>query len=402
MLSPVDGALKDLKVLDLSRILAGPFAAQLLGDLGADVVKIERPGPGDDTRAWGPPFTAGGDSAYFLCANRNKRGVAVDLATDDGRDLVRELARGADVLVENFRTGTMARLGLDLDRLREDNPRLVTCSITGFGSTGPAAGRAGYDNVIQAEGGFVSITGDADGEGFKVGVAVADLASGLYAATAILAAIHRRAATGRGDHVEVALYDAQLSLLANVGSAWMVSGDPPRRHGNAHPTIVPYQPFATADGRLMLACGNDGQFRALAGALDRDAWVEDPRFATNPDRVRNRDALVPLVAERFATRTTAEWIETLGACGVPCGPVHDVPAALGSAQARARDQVVAWPDDGAGPLRLPGTVPRLASAPVGVRRRPPRLGEHTDEVLREHLGYDDARIAALRASGAVA
>jgi crotonobetainyl-CoA:carnitine CoA-transferase CaiB-like acyl-CoA transferase len=402
MLSPMDGALTDLTVLDLSRVLAGPFAAQLLGDLGADVVKVERPGVGDDTRAWGPPFTVAGESAYFLCANRNKRSVAIDLASPDGCATVRALARRADVVLENFRTGTMARLGLDLDRLRADNPRLVTCSITGFGTTGPEAGRAGYDNVIQAEGGFVSITGDAASEGFKVGVAVADLAAGLYAATAILAAIHRRARTGRGDHVEVALFDAQLSLLANVGSAWLVSNEAPRRHGNAHPTIVPYQPFATADGRLMLACGNDRQFRTLSEVLGRPAWAEDPRFRTNPARVEHRATLIPLVAGRFATRTTSAWIEALGTRGVPCGPVNDIPTALDSAQARARDQVVEWPDDGAGPLRLPGTVPRLADAPVGVRRRPPRLGEHTDEILRDLLEYDDDRIAALRAAGAIA
>jgi len=393
--------LSDLRVLDLSRILAGPWATQLLGDLGADVVKVERPGAGDDTRAWGPPFTADGESAYFLCANRNKRSVAVDVSVEAGREIVRDLAARSDVVVENFRTGTLERLGIGLEDLRDLNPRLVTCSITGFGVVGPESGRAGYDNVIQAEGGFVSITGEPDGPGYKVGVAVADLAAGLYAATAILAAVHRRARTGRGEHVEVALFDAQLALLANVASAWLVSGEPPRRHGNAHPTIVPYQPFPTADGEIMLAVGNDAQFRALCEALGQPAWADDPRYETNPARVAHRDELVPRLAAIFATRTTREWMRELRRRRIPRGPVNDVPTALSSEQAAARGAVVDWPDDGAGGVRFPGPVPWIDGRPAAVRRRPPRLGEHTDEVLRDLLGYDDARVAALREDGTI-
>jgi crotonobetainyl-CoA:carnitine CoA-transferase CaiB-like acyl-CoA transferase len=395
------GALDGLLVLDLSRVLAGPYATQLLGDLGARIVKVEQPGRGDETRAWGPPFTPGGQSAYFLCANRNKESLTLDLKTPAGQAVLRDLARRADVLVENFKVGTLAALGLGYESLRAENPGLVYCAITGYGQDGPYAERPGYDTVIQAQGGLMSVTGPADGEPSKVGVAVVDITAGLYAAASILAALRHRERTGAGQLVDIALLDVQLSWLANVGSAYLVSGQQPRRYGNGHGTIVPYQPFAAADGSLMLAVGNDGQFARLCAALGRPEWAADPRFATNPARVAHRAELVALIGAALAGRTVAEWADALLAAGVPCGPVNDIPAALADPHVAARGLLREVADGAGETVRLIGPAPKLSATPAEVRSAPPRLGEHSAAVLRDLLGYDEAQVAELRAGGVI-
>ena len=398
-------ALSYITVLDLSRVLAGPYATMTLGDFGAEVIKVEQPGRGDDSRHWGPPFTAGGQSAYFLCANRNKRSLTLNLKAQAGRTIFRQLAAQADVVVENFKAGGMERLGLGCESLRADNPGLIYCAITGYGQSGPDHALPGYDTVIQAQGGIMSITGPTtagtDGEPYKVGVAIADITAGLHAAVAILSALQHRARTGEGQQIDIALYDTQLSWLANVASSYLLSGEPPLRYGNAHGTVVPYQTFATADGYLMLAVGNDNQFAALAQAIGELSWSDDPRFATNPARVQHRDALIPALSSHFRTRTTSEWIERLRAAGVPCGPVNDIPTALDSPQAQHR-QVVQHVTDGNGdniPQIAP--VPKLDRSPPRIHRPPPLLGEHTDEVLREKLGLTPEKIDSLRESGVI-
>ena len=398
-------ALSHITVLDLSRVLAGPYATMTLGDFGAEVIKVEQPGRGDDSRHWGPPFTAGGQSAYFLCANRNKRSLTLNLKAQAGRTIFRQLAAQADVVVENFKAGGMERLGLGCESLRADNPGLIYCAITGYGQSGPDHALPGYDTVIQAQGGIMSITGPTtagtDGEPYKVGVAIADITAGLHAAVAILSALQHRARTGEGQQIDIALYDAQLSWLANVASSYLLSGEPPLRYGNAHGTVVPYQTFATADGHLMLAVGNDSQFAALAKAVGEPSWSDDARFATNPARVQHRDALIPALSSHFQTRTTSEWIERLRAAGVPCGPVNDIPTALESPQAQHR-QVVQTVTDGNGDnIPLIGPVPKLDRSPPRIFRPPPLLGEHTDEVLREKLALTPEKIDSLRASGVI-
>ncbi|MFN8471319.1 MAG: CaiB/BaiF CoA-transferase family protein [Anaerolineae bacterium] len=395
------GALADLFVLDLTRVLAGPYGTMVLSDFGARVVKVEQPGVGDDTREWGPPFTPSGESAYFLCVNRNKESLTLDLKSETGRDILRRLAARADVLIENFKVGTMARIGLGYDDLRQINPGLIYCAITGYGQNGPYRDRPGYDVVIEAQGGIMSLTGPADGEPFKVGVAIVDITAGLYAVTSILAALHHRSRTGEGQFIDIALFDTQLGWLANVASAYLVSGQPPRRWGNAHATIVPYETFPTSDGWMMVAVGNDHQFAALCRVIGRGEWPTDPRFATNRDRVANRVTLVADLQAVFRTRPTAAWIEALLDVGIPCGPVNDVPTALNDPQTEARNmvQIVHHPSDG--DLRVVGPVPKLSLTPAAVRSAPPHLGEHTDSLLSELLEYDEATIAALRANGVI-
>ncbi|RLT37081.1 MAG: CoA transferase [Chloroflexi bacterium] len=394
----MDKALADLTVLDLSRVLAGPYGTMVLGDLGAQVIKVEQPGRGDDTRQWGPPFTAHGQSAYFLSVNRNKRSITLNLKSEEGRAILRCLAAQADVLIENFKVGVMESLGLGYAALRDLNPGLIYCSITGYGQTGPYKDRPGYDTVIQAQGGLMSITGPAEesGEPFKVGVAIVDVSAGLFAVIGILAALHYRQRTGQGQQIDIALYDAQLGWLANVASAYLLSGQPPQRYGNAHATIVPYQTFATADGHLMLAVGNDGQFRALCGALAVGYLADDPRFATNPNRVANRDALVSLLARLFCQQPTHFWIERLLDVDVPCGPVDDVPTALSSPQTQARQMVQQVIDSAGDAISLVGPVIKLSDTPAAIYSAPPHLGEQTEEILREKLGLGAEEITELR------
>jgi crotonobetainyl-CoA:carnitine CoA-transferase CaiB-like acyl-CoA transferase len=399
-------ALAGVRVLDLTRVLAGPWSTQVLADLGADVIKVERPGSGDDTRGWGPPFlrdAAGNEtaeSAYFLCANRNKRSLTVDISTDDGQAIIRRLAMQSDVLVENFKVGDMARYGLDAATLRAANPRLVYCSITGFGQDGPYAQRAGYDFAVQGLGGLMSVTGAAQGEPQKVGVAVADLFTGLYATVAILAALRHRDATGEGQVIDMALLDAQVAMLANLGSHYLVGGDVPPRQGNAHANIVPYQVFVVADGHIIVAVGNDRQFARLCDLLDEPALATDARFTTNAERVRCRDVLVPMLQAHFLQRDRRAWLSLLEAAGIPCGPVNDLADVFADPQVRARGMVVEVPHPHAGALPLVGSPITLSATPVESPRAPPLLGQHTDNVLRE-AGYSDDEVAALRSRGAI-
>jgi formyl-CoA transferase/CoA:oxalate CoA-transferase len=394
-----DGALAGVRVLDLSRILSGPFASMILADLGADVIKVEDTRMGDDTRQWGPPFQ-GDDAAYFLSVNRNKRSISVDLKSAKGRDAVQRLAERADVLLENFRPGTAARLGLGYEELSARNPGLVYASISGYGHTGPYAERAGYDAVAQAMSGIMSVTGEAGGAPVRMGTSGADLGAGMWAVIGVLAALNARRETGRGQHVDISLLDGQVAWLTYVAGGYFATGETPRRYGSAHPSIVPYQALATADGHLMVAVGNDGLWRRFAVALGVEELAEDPRFATNPDRVQHRDELIPLLEEALATRTSAEWAELLNEAGVPAGPINTVPEALAHPQVLAREMVVEAEHPVAGRLRMLGSPVKLSAHPPTVRSAPPGLGEHTDEVLAE-LGLTAGEIAAMRSEGAI-
>ncbi|QGZ41607.1 CaiB/BaiF CoA transferase family protein [Pseudoduganella flava] len=403
------GALAHLRVLDLSRVLAGPWCSQNLADLGADVIKIERPGAGDDTRAWGPPYAKDADgrdtkeAAYYLSANRNKRSVTLDISTPEGQQIVRELASQSDVVLENYKVGQLKRYGLDYESLREVKPDLVYCSVTGFGQDGPYAHRAGYDFLIQGMGGLMSVTGERDdlpgGGPQKAGVALTDLMTGMYATIAILAALAHRDRTGEGQYIDMALLDVQVAMLANQGSNYLNSGKPPKRWGNAHPNIVPYQTFACADGHIIVATGNDGQYQKFVEAGGRPELAGDPRFATNPLRVQNRDVLVPLLAAMVLERTRDEWIALLEGVGVPCGPINDLHDVFANPQVQAREMVVDVPHPTAGSTKLVRSPMRLSGTPADVRTAPPTLGQHTEDVLCGLLGRSLEDVAALRARG---
>ncbi len=405
------GALSHIRVLDLTRVLAGPWCAQTLADFGADVIKVERPGAGDDTRHWGPPYLKDADgadtaeAAYYLAANRNKRSVTIDIATPEGQQIVRELAAQSDVVLENYKVGQLKKYGLDYESLRAVKPDLVYCSVTGFGQTGPYAHRAGYDFIVQGIGGFMSITGERDGEPGggpqKAGVAIADLATGLYSTIAVLAALAHRDRTGEGQYIDMALLDVQVALLANMNTNFLASGKPPVRWGNAHPNIVPYQTFQTSDGWIIVAVGNDGQFRKFVEAGGRPELADDERFATNPSRVRHRDTLVPILAEMVKTRGKADWIGVLEAAGVPCGPINDLDEVFDNEQVVARGMQVALPHPCGADVQLVRNPIRMSATPPDARTAPPLLGAQTDDVLRDMLGYDDARIAALKAKQAI-
>jgi crotonobetainyl-CoA:carnitine CoA-transferase CaiB-like acyl-CoA transferase len=381
--------LEGIQVLDLSRVLAGPWATQLLADLGAGVTKVERPGTGDETRAWGPPWLPGGgrESSYFASANRNKRSIAVDFREAKGREIVRALAAKSDVVVENFKAGGLRPYGLDYASLAALNPALVYCSITGFGQEGPGAGRPGYDLLVQATGGLMSVTGRPDGEPgagpLKAGVALVDVITGLYASSAILAALFERTRSGRGQHVDVALFDAQVAALANQSLACLVTGEAPRRMGNAHPSIVPYEDFPARDGRVVLAVGNDRQFRDLASALGEPKLADDPRFATNAARVEHRAELVPLLSALTARRTPADWVRLLEPLGVPCGAIRDLVEVFDDPETKARGLARTIRRDSGEEVPTVANPIRFSRTPVEYRTAPPRLGEHTDEVLRE-------------------
>jgi len=402
-------ALGHIRVLDLSRVLAGPWCSQNLADLGADVIKIERPGSGDDTRAWGPPYAKDADgndtteAAYYLAANRGKRSVTVDIASIEGQALVRELVIHADVMLENFKVGHLARYGLDYATLRAIKPDLVYCSITGFGQDGPYAHRAGYDFLIQGMGGFMSITGERDdlpgGGPQKAGVAITDLMTGMYATVAVLAALTHRDRTGEGQHIDMALLDVQVAMLANMASNYHTSGKAPKRWGNAHANIVPYQTFACCDGHIIVATGNDSQYQKFVTTGGRAELAFDARFATNALRVQHRAVLVPLLDAMVALRPRGEWIALLEAVGVPCGPINDLADVFENPQVRARGLAIDIAHPSAGKVTLVRSPMTLSVTPTRFDKAPPLLGQHTDDVLRDVLGRSDKDITALRARG---
>jgi len=406
--------LAGVRVLDLSRVLAGPWCTQTLADLGADVIKIERPmrngAGGDDTRSWGPPFLKDranhdtAEAAYYLGTNRNKRSVTVDIAQPEGQALIRRMVGECDVFIENFKVGDMARYGLDAATLRAEYPRLVYCSVTGFGQTGPYRERAGYDYAVQGMGGLMSVTGERDdlpgGGPQKVGVAVADLFTGMYASVAILAALRHRDATGEGQVIDMALLDTQVAMLANLGSNYLATGVAPQRMGNAHQNIVPYQVFETADGHLILAVGNDGQFTKFCGVAGRPDLAQDPRYAKNADRVRHRGTLVPLLAEILKSRKKHDWLSALEAAKVPCGAINNLEEVFADPHVQSRGMTVAMPHPLTDSLRLVASPMKLSATPVQYRRPPPLLGEHTNEVLHE-LGWSADEVEALRNLGAI-
>ncbi|OYY05729.1 MAG: CoA transferase [Acidocella sp. 35-58-6] len=400
--------LHGIRVLDLSRVLAGPWAGQTLADLGAEVIKIERPGAGDDTRAWGPPFLPDaqnpenrGESAYYLAANRGKISVTIDFAKPGGQALIKRLAAQSDILLENFKLGGLTKLGLGPEQLLALNPRLIYGSITGFGQTGPYAARAGYDFLMQGMGGLMSLTGEPDGEPMKVGVAVTDVFTGMYATTAILAALNERHASGLGQHIDIALFDVQIATLANQISSYLVSGEQPPRHGNAHPSIVPYQVFKTSDGYTILAIGNDEQFRRFCAIANAPELAESPDYSTNPARVKHRDILVPLLQAIMQTRNTTQWISELEPAAVPCGPINQLPELDTNAQITARHIFKTIPHPTGGTMRSVASPMRFSRSATHDNTAPPTLGQHTREILTSHLGATEAELTRWQQEGII-
>ena len=398
MQSAHQSLLEGVRVLDLSRVLAGPYCTMLLGDLGADIIKVEAPGLGDDTRHWGPPFTQGGESAYFLCVNRNKRSLTLNLKTEQGLQILRQLVSQSDILVENFRVDTMEKWGLGYDALQILHPGLIYCTITGYGYTGPYRHLPGYDFIIQAQGGLMSITGPEDGEPYKVGVAIADITAGLFACNAILAALFEHQRSGAGQRIDISLLDLQLAWLANVGSNYLVSGEKPGRYGNAHPNIVPYQTFRARDGYFALAIGNDAQWRQFCEVVGSNAWGDDPHFSTNADRVRNRSHLIPLLDDLFVQFEINHWLSILGAVGIPCGPINSIDQVMDDPQVRARGMVVDVDHPSAGSIKMVASPLNIPTSQPVVRYPPPVLGEHTTQILHELLGMDEKSVVDLRES----
>ena len=399
-------ALSHLRVLDLTRVLAGPWCTQNLADLGADVIKVERPGVGDDTRSWGPPYAkdvAGNNSteaAYYLTANRGKRSITLDIASPEGQQVIRHLVLQSDVVIENYKVDQLKKYGLDYASLSAMKPDLVYCSITGFGQTGPYASRSGYDFIIQGMGGLMSVTGERDdlpgGGPQKAGVAIADLMTGMYATIAVMAALTHRDRTGEGQYIDMALLDVQVAMLANMGSNYLSSGTAPKRWGNAHANIVPYQTFATSDGHIIVAAGNDGQYRKFVQAGERPELATDPRFLTNPQRVELRDTLVPLLAEMVRKKTKAEWLELLENAGVPCGPINKLDEVFDDPQVKARECAIQLAHPTADSVKLVASPMRMSVTPVQYDKAPPLLGQHTDQVLQELLGYSAEQLNQLR------
>jgi formyl-CoA transferase len=405
------GALSHIRVLDLSRVLAGPWCAQNLADLGADVIKVERPGSGDDTRHWGPPFVKDAqgketeESAYFICINRNKRSITVDISKPEGQEIIRQLAAESDVVIENYKVGALSKYGLDYESLKKIKPDLIYCSITGFGQTGPYANRPGYDFIIQGMGGFMSVTGEADDfEGAspqKSGVAIADIFTGMYASTAILAAIVHRDHAGEGQYIDMSLLDTQIAVMANVSSAYLTSGEVPKRWGNASAIIVPYQTFPTSDGWMIVGAGNDSQYRHFVTVGGEAHLADNPLYVTNPLRVQHRKQLIPLLEVMTRQKTKAEWIALLEKANVPCGPINNIKEVFENEQVIARNVQIDVPHPTAGTMKLVASPMKLSQTPTEVRMAPPTLGQHTNEVLQERLNFNAETIEELRRKGII-
>lgn len=404
-------ALGHIRILDLTRVLAGPWCAQNFADLGAEVIKVERPGNGDDTRSWGPPYLRdqNGDNtteaAYYLAANRGKQAITVDISTPEGQEIIRKLAAQSDVVLENYKVGQLKKYGLDYASLKEIKPDLIYCSITGFGQDGPYAHRAGYDFIVQGMGGFMSLTGERDdlpgGGPQKAGVAIADLMTGMYATIAVMAALTHRDRTGEGQYIDMALLDVQVAMLANMNTNYLASGKPPVRWGNAHPNIVPYQTFATSDGHIIVAAGNDGQYKKFVAAGGEEQLATDERFCTNPARVANREVLIPLLAEMVKRKSRQEWIALLEDAGVPCGPINRLDDVFNDPQVKARGMQITLPHPSAGSVKLVGSPMKLSATPPDYQSPPPLLGQHTDQILKSVLGYDDEQLSQLKQRGII-
>ena len=404
-------ALGHIRILDLTRVLAGPWCAQNFADLGAEVIKVERPGNGDDTRSWGPPYLRdqNGDNtteaAYYLAANRGKQAITVDISTPEGQEIIRKLAAQSDVVLENYKVGQLKKYGLDYASLKEIKPDLIYCSITGFGQDGPYAHRAGYDFIVQGMGGFMSLTGERDdlpgGGPQKAGVAIADLMTGMYATIAVMAALTHRDRTGEGQYIDMALLDVQVAMLANMNTNYLASGKPPVRWGNAHPNIVPYQTFATSDGHIIVAAGNDGQYKKFVAAGGEEQLATDERFCTNPARVANREVLIPLLADMVKRKSRQEWIALLEDAGVPCGPINRLDDVFNDPQVKARGMQITLPHPSAGSVKLVGSPMKLSATPPDYQSPPPLLGQHTDQILKSVLGYDDEQLSQLKQRGCI-
>jgi formyl-CoA transferase len=394
-------ALEDIKVLDLSRVLAMPYCSMMLGDLGAQIIRVERPGIGDETRHWGPPWV-GDQSAYYLCTNRNKKSITVDLKKKEGQEIILQLAKRSDILLENFLPGSLAEMGLGYDQIRAVNPAIIYASVTGYGQDGPYRDLPGFDFIIQAQGGLMSIIGEGDGPPMKVGVAIVDITAGLFTCSAVLAALHHRERTGIGQRIDIALLDSQVAWLANQASNYLISGKVPRRMGNAHPNIVPYEAYETKDGTsIALGVGNDNQWQKFCKLARLENLIHDPRYATNPKRVENRRELVSFLQEIFRKKTSAEWLRILAEAEVPCGPINTIDRVFADPQVLARGMLVEMEHPVDGKYRVVGSPMKLSETPVQYKTPPPRLGEHTEEVLREILGYDPAQISRLREEKAI-
>ncbi|MCE7860792.1 MAG: CoA transferase [Chloroflexi bacterium CFX2] len=399
--------LNGIRILDITRALAGPYCTMMLGDLGADVIKVERPGVGDETRGWGPPFVGEpygnypGESAYFIAANRNKRSITVNIQSREGQDILRKLAGVCDVLVENYRTGDLDKLGLGYAEMHVLNPRLIYCSVSGYGRTGPYADRPGYDAVLQAEGGMMSVTGSVEGPQSRVGIPIIDITSGMFASTAILAALRARDVTGEGQLVDISLFDSHLALLTNVASNYLVGGKPPKRLGNAHPNLVPYDSFQACDSWFVLGVANEKQWGILCDVLNRPEWKTDSRFETNRRRVENRSILAEELNKIFSRQNADHWLEQLVKAGLPCGRINTVPEVFDLPHARARDMILESEHASAGTLKLPGFPYKFSSTPAAIQKPPPMLGEHTEEVLKGLLNFSAEDVAALKDKGAI-
>jgi formyl-CoA transferase len=399
--------LENIRVLDLSRAMAGPFCTMMLGDLGADVIKVELPELGDESRAWGPPFVGKpygpypGESAYFIAVNRNKRGITANLKSEEGQDIIRRLTAISDVVVENYRTGVLDRMGLGYNNLRALNPRLVYCSISGYGRNGPQADRPGYDAILQAEGGIMSISGPVEGPPSRVGISMIDISTGIFSATAILAALRARDSTGEGQLIDMSLLDSNVALLANIASNYLIGGQPPRRYGNAHPNLIPYEAFQARDRWFMLGVANDRQWGSMCKVIGRPELKDDPRFVTNSDRLANREALTKIIGEAFLTRDAEVWLRDLEKVGIPCGSINTIPEVFSGPQAEARNLTLTVEHSTAGTIKVPGFPYKFSQTLAEIHLPPPTLGEHNEKVLTELLGYSIEDVSRLREQGAI-